>query len=97
MPSFDVVSEVDSQEIVNAVDQVLALPQVAAREMLLTLTHPATGNPLTVLGSPVKLSGDSQETLLPPPLLGQDTEEILKGRLGLSDGEIIDLRRDQVI
>ncbi|MEE9153236.1 MAG: CaiB/BaiF CoA-transferase family protein [candidate division NC10 bacterium] len=82
---------------VHAVDQVLALPQVAAREMLLTLTHPATGNPLTVLGSPVKLSGDSQETLLPPPLLGQDTEEILKGRLGLSDGEIIDLRRDQVI
>jgi crotonobetainyl-CoA:carnitine CoA-transferase CaiB-like acyl-CoA transferase len=82
---------------VHAVDQVLALPQVAAREMLLTLTHPATGNPLTVLGSPVKLSGDSQETPLPPPLLGQDTEEILKGRLGLSDGEIIDLRRDQVI
>ncbi len=82
---------------VHAVDQVLALPQVAAREMLLTLTHPATGTPLTVLGSPVKLSGDSQETLLPPPLLGQDTEEILKGRLGLSDGEIIDLRREQVI
>lgn len=82
---------------VHTIDQVLALPQVAAREMLRTLTHPKTGNPLTVLGSPVKLGGPSEEIPLPPPLLGQHTDEILKEWLGLDDGEIADLRREKVI
>jgi formyl-CoA transferase/CoA:oxalate CoA-transferase len=82
---------------VHAVDQVLALPQVAAREMLLTLTHPATGNPLTVLGSPVKLGGDRAEGVLPPPLLGQHTEEVLTGWLGLSEAEVLALRQEKVI
>lgn len=82
---------------VNTIDQVLRLPQVAARDMLLTLRHPATGTPLTVLGNPVKLGRDQDGTLLPPPLLGQHTEEILKAWLGLSDTEISDLRREKVI
>ncbi len=82
---------------VNAIDQVLALPQVAARGMLHTLPHPTTGNPLTVLGNPVKMGGAPEGAVLPPPLLGQHTKEILKGWLGLTDGEITDLRREQVI
>ncbi len=82
---------------VNAIDQVLALPQVKARDMLVTLKHPMTGSPLTVLGNPVKLGGDQGEALLPPPLLGQHTEEILKGWLGLSDEEIVGLKRENVI
>ncbi len=82
---------------VHTIDEVLALPQVAARQMLLTLTHPATGNPLTVLGSPVKLSGDRAEGVLPPPLLGQHTEEVLTGWLGLSEAEVLALRQEKVI
>lgn len=82
---------------VHTIDEVLALPQVAAREMLLTLTHPATGNPLTVLGSPVKLGGDRAEGVLPPPLLGQHTEEVLTGWLGLSEAEVLALRQEKVI
>lgn len=82
---------------VNAVDRVLTLPQVAARDMLLSLPHPMTGSPLTVLGNPVKLAGAPQGALRPPPLLGEHTEEILKGWLGLSDKEITDLRREKVI
>jgi len=82
---------------VNAIDQALALPQVEAREMLLTLPHPITGQPLTVLGNPVKLGREAAEGLLPPPPLGQHTEEILKGWLGLSADEIADLRRQKVI
>jgi succinate---hydroxymethylglutarate CoA-transferase len=61
------------------------------------LTHPLTGTPLTVLGNPVKLGRDQDGALLPPPLLGQHTEEILKAWLQLSDAEISDLRREKVI
>lgn len=82
---------------VNAIDQVLSLPQVQARDMLLTLRHPTTGGPLTVLGNPVKLGADQGEALLPPPLLGQHTEEILKGWLGLSDAEVLALRQEKII
>lgn len=82
---------------VNNIDQVLSLPQVAARDMLLTLKHAATGSPLTVLGNPVKLASDQEHALLPPPLLGQHTEEILKGWLGLSDAELLALRWEKVI
>lgn len=82
---------------VHNVGQVLALPQVEARHMLLNLTHPATGTPLPALGNPVKMGGEREEALLPPPLLGQHSEEVLKGWLGLGDGEIADLTRERVI
>lgn len=82
---------------VNNIGQVLALPQVEARHMLLTLKHPATGMPLPVLGNPVKMGRDGVDAVLPPPLLGQHTEEVLSGWLGLSEGDIADLRRQRVI
>ncbi|MEE9538056.1 MAG: CoA transferase [candidate division NC10 bacterium] len=82
---------------VHNVGQVLALPQVEARHMLLNLTHPATGTPLPALGNPVKIGGDHAEALLPPPLLGQHTEEVLRGWLDLSDGEIAELTQEKVI
>jgi crotonobetainyl-CoA:carnitine CoA-transferase CaiB-like acyl-CoA transferase len=79
------------------VGQVLALPQVEARHMLLNLTHPATGTPLPALGNPVKTGGDHAQAVLPPPLLGQHTQEVLRGWLDLSDGEIAELTRERVI
>lgn len=82
---------------VHNVGQALALSQVAARDMLLKLNHPATGSPLPALGNPVKMGGESTEALLPPPLIGQHTEEILQSWLGLSPGEIADLKREHVI
>lgn len=82
---------------VNSIDQVFALPQVEARHMLLPLTHPVTGTPLPALGNPVKLCGDPAGSVLPPPLLGQHTEEILQGWLGFSEDEIADLKREKVI
>ncbi len=82
---------------VNAIDQVLALPQVEARQMLLSVAHPTTGNPLTALGNPVKFTGEGEETPLPPPLLGQHTAQVLREWLGLSWREIAELRRDKVI
>jgi len=34
---------------------------------------------------------------LPPPLLGEHTDEILKNVLGLNDSEVADLRSDEVV
>ncbi|MFQ5658020.1 MAG: CaiB/BaiF CoA transferase family protein [Candidatus Methylomirabilales bacterium] len=82
---------------VHTIDQVLSLPQVEARQMLLNLIHPVTGTQLPALGNPVKVGGDLGEAVLPPPLLGQHTEEILRGWLALSDQDIADLRRDKII
>jgi crotonobetainyl-CoA:carnitine CoA-transferase CaiB-like acyl-CoA transferase len=65
--------------------------------MLLNLTHPATGTPLPALGNPVKTGSDHAEAVLPPPLLGQHTEEVLRGWLDLSDGEIAELTQEKVI
>lgn len=82
---------------VNSIDQVLALPQIEARDMVLTLPHSLSGKSLEVLGNPVKLCGEEPEALLSPPAIGQHTAEILHGWLGLSAGEIADLKRERVI
>ncbi len=51
-------------------------PHVAARQMVQTIEHPTAG-PLKVLGSPMKLSGTPASLRLPPPGLGEHTEQVL--------------------
>ena len=69
---------------INALDKVFAEPQVAAREMLVTMAHPTIGE-LPLVGSPLKFSQTPVEYRLPPPRLGEHTGEILRDVLG-NDG-----------
>jgi CoA:oxalate CoA-transferase len=67
---------------INTIDQALAHPQVAARNMVVTVDDPITG-PLKVSGNPLKLSGfEDPATRAPAPELDADRARILK-ELGL--------------
>ena len=81
---------------INTLDKVFAGPQVAAREMLVTMEHPTIGD-LPLVGSPLSFSGTPVEYKLPPPLLGQHTREILHEILGYSEEEIESLKANGVI
>lgn len=73
---------------VNRMDQVFALDQVQSREMQIQMTHPESGHPVDLVGSPLKLSDTAVTYRFPPPVEGQHTGEILRELLGLSDNEI---------
>ena len=63
---------------INTVAEVFAQPQVAARDMRVTVPHPQ--NPgLTLVGNPIKLSRTPVEYHRAPPTLGQHTEQVLSG------------------
>ena len=81
---------------VRTVDEVLADPQVLAREMVAALDHPLLGS-LKQLGLPVKLSGTPGALRRPPPRLGEHTDAVLQQDLGIDAERIAALRRARVV
>jgi crotonobetainyl-CoA:carnitine CoA-transferase CaiB-like acyl-CoA transferase len=76
---------------INTLAQAFAEPQAQARGMKLSLPHPLAGE-VPLIGSPMKFSGTPVTHELPPPLLGQHSEEILRGVLGMSAEDVAKLR-----
>jgi len=81
---------------INDIGEVFADPQVRARAMVHQWEHPLAG-PLDLVASPLKLSGTPVRTELPPPLLGQHTEQVLAEVLGWGEDSIRELREKEVI
>ena len=68
--------------------QLLAHPQLAARGMLVNVDHPVLGK-IRMVGSPINAPPPDEATsFLPPPALGEHTEQILTSVLGLNSGEV---------
>jgi formyl-CoA transferase len=77
---------------VQTIDRVFQAPQVLHRDMLVEIEHPTAGK-VPMAGIPVKFSVTPASVRLPPPLLGQHTDEVLKTWLGMTDEAIEDLKR----
>ena len=81
---------------INKLSEVFADPHVVAREMVLEMEH-KTGGKMKMIANPVKLSETPADYRLPPPLLGQHTDEVLSGRLGLDAAALAALREKNII
>jgi formyl-CoA transferase len=70
-------------------------PQVAALGLIEALDHPTAGA-IKVVGPPYRLSETPPSVRLPPPLLGQHTDEVLR-ELAYNDAAIGALRAARVV
>lgn len=81
---------------INRIDEVFADPQVNARKMKVEAPHPLSGT-VPLVGSPLKLSRTPPAEAVAPPTLGQHTEEVLCGELGLDRVEFDRLLREGIV
>jgi crotonobetainyl-CoA:carnitine CoA-transferase CaiB-like acyl-CoA transferase len=81
---------------INDVAQVFEEAQVKARAIRVELDHPVAGR-LPTVASPMRFSATPVEYKLAPPVLGQHTEEVLRGLLRLDDTAISKLRADGIV
>jgi len=81
---------------INTIADVFADPQVQARCLRLDLPHPATGSVPSV-ANPIRYSATPIAYRSAPPMLGADTDEILRETLGVTPDEIARLRKAGII
>lgn len=80
---------------VNDVKDTLEHPHVVARDMVVTVDHPACG-PIKMVNTPVKYSETQPVVRWAPPTLGQHTDEVVAD-LGFSEQDIAEFRAAGVI
>ncbi|MEO7401968.1 MAG: CaiB/BaiF CoA-transferase family protein [Polaromonas sp.] len=85
---------------INNLAEVFADPQIQARAMVTHWQHPLKTD-LPLVASPIKLSAtpvrEPGEGGLPPPLLGEHTDEVLRSILDYSDAKLLELKSTGVI
>jgi len=95
----DLVAAMDAVGVpcgpINSIDEVFEIPQVKHRGMKMEMPHPASGT-VPLVASPMKFTESKVEYRMAPPMLGADSDDILRD-LGLADGEIAKLREQGVV
>ena len=81
---------------INNLAEVFDDPQISERAMVDVWRHPLVPQ-LRLVASPMKLGVTPVRTDLPPPLLGQHTEEVLSNLLQRTPTQLAQLRENKVI
>jgi crotonobetainyl-CoA:carnitine CoA-transferase CaiB-like acyl-CoA transferase len=81
---------------INSLAEVFADPQIEARGMVTEWKHPVKTD-LKLVSSPIRLSATPVRTDLPPPLLGQHTDEVLRELLNYSEAKLSELKSGKAI
>jgi crotonobetainyl-CoA:carnitine CoA-transferase CaiB-like acyl-CoA transferase len=81
---------------VNTVKQALSSEQTAAKNMVLEIAHSKVGK-FKSLASPLTMHGTVNKKNHAPPMLGEHTDQVLQQYLGLSAGELKELKNKKVI
>ncbi len=81
---------------VNNVAQMVEDPQVAAREMLLYMDCPGIGS-IPMPGVVVKMSGSPGSVEMRGPRVGEHNQEVYSSLLGLTEGQLSELKAEGVI
>jgi crotonobetainyl-CoA:carnitine CoA-transferase CaiB-like acyl-CoA transferase len=81
---------------INNLAQVFENPQVDARNMKVNLKT-SSGEYIQMVGSPLKIPTSPVQLRVPPPKLGQHTDEIFKTYLGYDDAKLKALADEGVI
>jgi len=81
---------------INDLHDVFENPQVKARGTAIEMDHPSAGK-VKLVRSPMKMSVTPADAALPPPMLGQHTDEVLRDLLGRSEQQIAALRDKGVL
>ena len=81
---------------INDLAQVFSEPQALARGLRMELPHPSAGK-VSLVRSPMRFSETQVEHGVPPPTLGQHTDEVLRGLLKKEASEIAELRSEGIV
>lgn len=81
---------------INNLAEVFSDPHVRSRDMVTTWQHPASG-PVELVASPMKLSETPVRSELPPPLLGEHTQSVLRDLLKMNDTQLATLKSRHII
>jgi len=81
---------------VNDLEHALNDPQVRGRDMVVEVTHPS-GRKIEMPGNPIKMSAAGGDTYTSPPLLGAQTDGLLRSMLGYAEEDLARLRQRNII
>ena len=81
---------------INNLAEVFADPHIDSRNMITHWQHPHQSD-LRLVSSPIKLSATPVRTDMPPPMLGQHTDEVLRSVLNYPDTKLSELKSNKVI